>query len=105
MADTGDNIDYRLDNSTVGSHEREKMNTAWKIILSVWLPILIIAPVSLIELKTNIQMDAGGIVGWSPVPLYTMPWFWYVCAVFTGIFLLFFWKTSKPVNMPDQKQK
>jgi len=78
------------------------MNTVRKVILSIWFPILIIFPVAMIDLKTDVQVS-GNTKMWTSLYLYQIPWFWYFCAIATGIFLLLFWK-PKPLDKLNQKE-
>jgi len=83
------------------------MNTAWKVIVSFWVPFLVIFPASLIEIKTNVRTTVqtfGSTTSWDPVHLYELLWFWYLCGIVTGVFLLYVWRTSHALELPDETQ-
>ena len=79
------------------------MNTAWKVIVSFWVPFLVIFPVSLIEVKTNVRTFEN-TTSWKPVHLYELLWFWYLCGIIVGVFLLYLWRTSNAMELPDETQ-
>lgn len=79
------------------------MNTAWKVIVSFWVPFLVIFPASLIEVKTNVQRFGDGTT-WTTGHLYELLWFWYLCGIIAGVFLLYLWRTSNAMELPDETQ-
>jgi hypothetical protein len=86
------------------------MNTARKIIASVFVPILVGIPILSIELKTNYSRSEGGS-SWNPVSLYEYPMAWWGIALATSIFLLILWGNKKteqdgggqPATRPESK--
>lgn len=70
------------------------MNTARKIIASIFVPILVGIPILSMELKTDYVESVGGS-SWNPVPLYEYPMAWWGIALATSIFLLTLWGNKK----------
>ena len=70
------------------------MNTARKIIISIFAPILVGLPVLTIDLKTNLRISESGN-SWNPVPLYEYPLAWWVLALASTIFLMVLWGNKK----------
>ena len=80
------------------------MNTAQKIILSIVIPVLVIFPFSMIELKMNFQdLGASSCSTYHSIMVYQVPWFWYFAIIVTGIFLFILWKPNR-VKQLDQKE-
>lgn len=78
------------------------MNTAQRIILSVFAPVLVGLPILTIDMKTNLQVS-GSVSSWNPVPLYNSPLAWWVLALASTIFLMFLWgnKKGELTKQPD----
>jgi hypothetical protein len=70
------------------------MNTARKVIASIFAPILVGVPILSVELKTNYSRSEGGS-SWNPVSLYEYPMAWWGIAFATSIFLLILWGNKK----------
>ena len=66
------------------------INSARKIIASIFFPILVGIPVLSIEIKQNLNRTEHGST-WNPVPLSEYPMAWWGLALVTAAFLMFLW--------------
>jgi|GEM_PF-4354336 len=73
------------------------MNTARRIIASIFVPILVGIPVLSFTLKTNLIESEGGS-SWNPVPLYEYPLAWWLLALGSAIFLMILWGGKKKAS-------
>lgn len=79
------------------------MNTARKIIVTIFIPILVGLPVLSIELKTNYRQSGNGS-SWMPKQLYEYPMAWWGMAFATMIFLLILWGNKKTEQDGGEQQ-
>ncbi|BCX49058.1 hypothetical protein HAHE_29660 [Haloferula helveola] len=70
------------------------MNTARKVIISIFAPILVGIPILSFEWKANYSESEFGS-SWNPMPLYEFPMAWWGVAFLSAVFLMVLWRDSK----------